>query len=80
MENPARPPITVYKMPERELRLAQLKKGLSIEDQHIADRLESLRRSNHSSHHDDASNSDRRKSTENPEKDIEARLARLKGV
>jgi len=73
MENPSKPPITVYKFPQREIRLAQLKKGMSIEDQQIAERLQNLR----SSRSDSETSSDRRKSSDNS--DIEARLARLKG-
>ena len=40
LENPARPPITVYRQSPRA---ANLKKGLSREDSELVDRLEALK-------------------------------------
>jgi len=80
LENPSRPPITVYRQPAREARLAQLKRGLSIEDQQLADRLESLRKNDHprqaNGHHHGGSGGGGGGTTS---EEIEARLARLKG-
>lgn len=40
LDNPSRPPITVY---QSNTKMQQLKRGLSEADQEIADRLEKLR-------------------------------------
>lgn len=76
MDNPAKPPITVYKQSPREVRLAQLKRGLSEEDKKIADRLESLMKHDHA----DGKTHGGRKTSEPIQEEIEARLARLKGM
>merc|ERR1719383_1278110 len=59
-------PITVYKEPNT--RIGKLKRGLSVEDQAIANRLEKLKQ-------------DRKRSMELPSEDeMSERLAKLKGV
>ncbi|CAL8080733.1 unnamed protein product [Orchesella dallaii] len=77
MDDPAKPPITVYRQPARQVRLQELKRGLSVEDQHILERLESLKKD------DDllvrSSASQRRRTSEKIEEEIAERLARLKG-
>jgi len=66
MDDPGKPPITLYRESNR---VAALKRGLSIEDQKIVDRLQELR-----------GDSRRRKSTETiGEEEVAARLAKLKG-
>ncbi len=69
MEDPSRPPITMYSVPASEKRLAQLKRGLSEEDKHLADRLHSLRSHSHDGNKGRID-----------EEEIKARLARLKGI
>lgn len=73
MDDPAKPPITVYHQPTRAVRLRELKRGLSIEDQNILERLESLKKD------DSILTTGRRSSTGKPEEEIAERLARLKG-
>jgi hypothetical protein len=73
MDNPAKPPITLY-MESGNLRLAQLKKGLSVDDQKLVERLEELKNSDRRS-----SNKRRRSDQHVPDEDLEVRLARLKG-
>ncbi|GLH03758.1 Uncharacterized protein GBIM_09612 [Gryllus bimaculatus] len=64
LENPARPPITVY---HHDSRMEQLKTGLTAEDREIAERLEKLK-------------DERKRQREVPtEEDIVRRLAALKG-
>jgi len=63
---PPKNPITVYK--EANTRISKLKRGLSVEDKAIADRLERLKQ-------------DRKRSMELPTEDeMSERLAKLKGV
>ena len=69
MDNPAKPPITLYRESSNS-RLANLKKGLSIDDQKLVERLEEL---------SDVSRTARRKSDQ-PDADLAARLAKLKGA
>jgi len=66
LDDPGKPPITLYRESNR---VAELKRGLSIEDQKIVDRLEGLREVR------------RRKSeqVEPDEDEVAARLAKLKG-
>lgn len=64
LENPARPPITVY---HHNTRMEELKTGLTAEDREIAERLEKLKE-------------ERKRQRELPtEEDIVRRLAALKG-
>lgn len=63
LENPSRPPITVYQTNDR---LQRLKKGLSQEDYQIAERLEKLRE-------------DRKKGPLPSDNEIKERLAKLRG-
>lgn len=63
LDNPGKPPITMYP----KSKLTSLKRGLSIEDQKIVDRLEELR----------GGTTKRRMSQ--PEDEVAVRLAKLKG-
>jgi hypothetical protein len=67
----------VYRQPARDVRMAQLKHGLSVEDQQLADRLNSLRKDE--SETSSTTQGDQRRRSEQMEEEIKARLARLKG-
>jgi len=69
LENPDRPPITLYRE-DSKTRLGKLKRGLSVEDQKIVERLAGLRQS-------DSANT--RRLSGNPEEEVAMRLALLKG-
>jgi len=71
LENPDPPPIILYRE-DSNTRLGRLKRGLSVEDQKIVERLEGLRQT------DFNINPHRRKS-DNPEQEVASRLARLRG-
>ncbi len=74
MDDPAKPPITVYQQSVRQRGFQELRRGLSIEDQRILERLESLKK-------DDSEDlKSRRKSSDKIEDEIAQRLARLKGT
>lgn len=75
MDDPAKPPITVYQQSVRQRGFQELRKGLSVEDQRLLERLESLK-------NDDSGdlNKSRRKSSHKIEDEIAQRLARLKGT
>lgn len=77
MDDPAKPPIVVYKQQVRNPSLQELKKGLSVEDQHILERLETLKNDDGGG---EAKSSSKRKSSEQVEEEIAERLARLKGL
>ncbi|ODM93165.1 Abscission/NoCut checkpoint regulator [Orchesella cincta] len=77
MDDPAKPPITVYRQPSRQVRLQELKRGLSVEDQQIVERLESLKKDDDSLVRSSAGQ--RKRTSEKIEEEIAERLARLKG-
>lgn len=76
MDDPAKPPITVYKQQVRRVGLEELRRGLSFEDQELVERLESLKKDDN----DNQGGSRGRRSSEKMEDEIAQRLARLKGI
>lgn len=75
LDDPAKPPITVYRQPVTRVgKLEELKRGLSPEDQEILARLESLKKDDEARR-----SSGKRRTSEKVEEEIAERLARLKG-